>query len=132
LTTKKRRVYSTTGASSMGMMDTLDIDAEAAQPVPKHQKTTSTSSSHVWFNGVELHKKSNPTLKTTSDPRGPPRPTPRRTLGNCLGSLPRSIRWSQRFAKKFRRSWTNTDTSSQYPWAVWITRTPTYLRCCLV
>jgi hypothetical protein len=71
----------------MGMMDTLDIDAEAAQPVPKLQKTASASSSRIRFDGVELHDKSNPTPKTTRRSTRSTKANSKKDVGELFGQL---------------------------------------------
>jgi len=71
----------------MGVMETLDIDTEPAQPATKHQKTASGSSSRVRFDGVELHDKSNPAPKATRRSTRTTKANSKKEVGELFGQL---------------------------------------------
>ena len=80
-------VYSTSGATPMGVMETLNIDMELTQPATKRQKTASGSSSRIRFDGMELHNKSNPAPKATRRSTRTTKANSKKEVGELFGQL---------------------------------------------
>jgi hypothetical protein len=67
VTTRKRKVYSTTDANPIGVIEPIDdADTDPVQPAGKRAKTAFVSTSHVRFNGVAVPKA---TRKSTRVPK---------------------------------------------------------------
>ena len=95
VTTRKRKAYSTTNTNLIGVIEPInDANADPVQPAGKRVKITSTSTSHVQFDGVSIPKA---TRKLTRVHKA----------RNCLRVSERSSPPSQRLLRSYLRRWTN-------------------------
>ena len=92
-TSSKWKVYSTNSANPIGSIHPIDIDFDASQQgSSKHQKTASSGSSNVRFDGVIVPANVRPASRPTRQSTRSTKTTPKKEINGLLTRLGQEFR----------------------------------------